>query len=147
MLGLRIHDNPVTGQCRSEGWRARVEAFLGRELGEQGHTLLEFPSPGYGKSSHSAPRRQMRRQLGTTVGRGSYTCLPMFSSPTPWVIVRPGCGSTASVTGTRRVRIAGALQSCVFYTGSYARGVVGLRLTHHLVDACSCYSCGCGLIF
>ena len=36
MLGLRIHGNPVTGQCRSEGWRARVEAFLGRELGEQG---------------------------------------------------------------------------------------------------------------
>ena len=36
MLGLRISGNPVTGQCRSEGWRARVEAFLGRELGEQG---------------------------------------------------------------------------------------------------------------
>ena len=36
MLGLRIHGNPVTGQCRSEGWRARVEAFLGHELGEQG---------------------------------------------------------------------------------------------------------------
>ena len=36
MLGLRIHDNTVTRQCRSEGWRARVEAFLGREVGEQG---------------------------------------------------------------------------------------------------------------
>jgi hypothetical protein len=39
MLGLRIRGRVVTGQCRSEGWRARVEAFLGREVGEQGaHT-------------------------------------------------------------------------------------------------------------
>jgi hypothetical protein len=39
MLGLRIRGRAVTGQCRSEGWRARVEAFLGREVGEQGaHT-------------------------------------------------------------------------------------------------------------
>jgi hypothetical protein len=36
MLGLRIHGKTVTEQCRSEGWRARVEAFLGREVGEQG---------------------------------------------------------------------------------------------------------------
>ena len=40
MLGLRIHGNTMTRQCRSEGWRARVEAFLGREVGEQGaHTF------------------------------------------------------------------------------------------------------------
>jgi len=43
MLGLRIHGNPVTGQCRSEGWRARVEAFLGRELGEQGARTSGVP--------------------------------------------------------------------------------------------------------
>ena len=36
MLGLRIHSNVVTGQCRLEGWRARVEAFLGHKVGEQG---------------------------------------------------------------------------------------------------------------
>jgi hypothetical protein len=36
MLGLRIRGRAVTGQCRSEGWRARVDAFLGREVGEQG---------------------------------------------------------------------------------------------------------------
>ena len=36
MLGLRIHGNAVTRPCRSKGWRARVEAFLGREVGEQG---------------------------------------------------------------------------------------------------------------
>lgn len=32
ILGLAITGTPVTGPCRSEGWRARVEAFLGREL-------------------------------------------------------------------------------------------------------------------
>jgi hypothetical protein len=36
MLGLRIRGRAVTGLCRSEGWRAWVEAFLGREVGEQG---------------------------------------------------------------------------------------------------------------
>jgi hypothetical protein len=34
MLGLRIRGKAVTGQCRSEGWRARVEAFLRHEVGE-----------------------------------------------------------------------------------------------------------------
>jgi hypothetical protein len=39
MLGLRIRGRVVTEQCRSEDWRARVEAFLGCEVGEQGeHT-------------------------------------------------------------------------------------------------------------
>ena len=89
----------------------------------------------------------MRRQLGTTTGRGYYTCLPAFSSPTPRVILRRGYGSTASLTGTRRVSIAGALQCWVFFTGSFARRVVGLCLEHHLVDVCTYYSCGCGLIF
>jgi hypothetical protein len=36
MLGLRVRGRAVTGQCRSEGWRAWVEAFLGRPVGEQG---------------------------------------------------------------------------------------------------------------
>jgi hypothetical protein len=36
MLGLRIRGRAVTGRCRSEGWRARVEAFLRHEVGEQG---------------------------------------------------------------------------------------------------------------
>jgi hypothetical protein len=36
MLGLRIRGRAVTEQCRLEGWRARVEAFLWREVGEQG---------------------------------------------------------------------------------------------------------------
>jgi hypothetical protein len=32
MLGLSIHGHPVTGPCKSDGWRARLEAFLGREV-------------------------------------------------------------------------------------------------------------------
>jgi hypothetical protein len=36
MLGLRIRGRAVIGQCSSEGWRARVKAFLRREVGEQG---------------------------------------------------------------------------------------------------------------
>ena len=120
---------------------------MGVSLASKGLALLEFSSPGSSKSLHSALRRQMRRQLDTTVGHGSYTCLPTFSSLMPWVTVRPRCGSTASVTRTRRVTTAGALQSYVFYTGSCARGVIGLRQTRHLVDACTCYSCGCGLVF
>ena len=67
----------------SAGQKAReheLRPSLGVSLVSKGLALLEFSSPGYGKSSHSAPRRQMRRQLGTTVERGSYTCLPTFSS-------------------------------------------------------------------
>ena len=80
----------------------------------------------------------MRRRLGNTAGRGSYTFLLAFSFQTRRVTMHPGCGSTASVTGTRRISTAGALQSCVSYTGSCARGVVGLWRTRHLVDACTC---------
>jgi hypothetical protein len=36
MLGLRVRGRAVIEQCRLEGWRARVEAFLGRPVGEQG---------------------------------------------------------------------------------------------------------------
>ncbi|XP_034583403.1 protein MAIN-LIKE 1 isoform X2 [Setaria viridis] len=36
MLGLSIRGHAVTGPCVSEGWRARVAAFLGREVEEQG---------------------------------------------------------------------------------------------------------------
>ena len=88
----------------------------------------------------------MRRQLGTTAGRGSYACLPTFSSPMPWVTLCCGCGSTALVTGTRQVSTAGALQCWVFFTGSFARRVIELHPQRHLVDACICSSCGCGLI-
>jgi hypothetical protein len=32
ILGLNVLGRAVTGQCDSGDWRARVEAFLGREL-------------------------------------------------------------------------------------------------------------------
>ena len=135
--------NSVGQRAGEHEWRPS----LGVSLASKGLALLEFPSHGYVQSSHSAPRRQMRRRLCTTAGHGSYTFLLAFSFQTRRVTMRPGCGSTASVTGTRRVSTTRALQSCVFYTGSCARGVVGLRRTRHLVDACTCYSCGCGLVF
>jgi hypothetical protein len=51
MLGLRIRGRAVTEQCRSEGWRARVEAFLGRPVGEQGErtsgVLLSWLQVGF----------------------------------------------------------------------------------------------------
>ena len=36
ILGLKIRGRAVTGQCRSDGWRDRVEGFLGVELPEAG---------------------------------------------------------------------------------------------------------------
>jgi hypothetical protein len=36
ILGLDVSGRAVTCQCGSEGWRARVEAFLGRELPVEG---------------------------------------------------------------------------------------------------------------
>jgi hypothetical protein len=36
MLGLRIRGRAVTRHIRSDGWIDRVEAFIGREVGEQG---------------------------------------------------------------------------------------------------------------
>ena len=36
ILGLDVGGRAVTGQCDSDGWRARVEAFLGRELPAEG---------------------------------------------------------------------------------------------------------------
>jgi hypothetical protein len=39
LLGLFIHGRAMTRPCRSEGWKERVEAFLGREVGDTGaHT-------------------------------------------------------------------------------------------------------------
>jgi hypothetical protein len=31
-LGLSVRGRPVIGHCRSDGWRERVVAFLGRPL-------------------------------------------------------------------------------------------------------------------
>jgi hypothetical protein len=89
----------------------------------------------------------MARQLVTTAGHGSYTCLPVFSSPTQWGTLHRGCESIASLTGTRRVSIAGALQCWLFFTSSFARRVIGLHPQSHLVDACTYFSRGCGLIY
>jgi hypothetical protein len=109
MLGLRIRGRTVIGQCRSEGWRARVEAFLGREVGEQGARTSGVLLSWFWAEFTQCPPGQTTRQFSTTVGRGSYTCSAMFSSSMEWGTLRRGCGSTASLTGTRRVTPARAL--------------------------------------
>jgi hypothetical protein len=103
-----------------------------------------FFSPGFGLSSHSVLQGWTSRQFRTTVGRGSYTCLALFSSPMERGTLCRRCGSTASQTGTRRVTTAGALLCWLSFTVSFARRVGGLHSQPHLVGVCTYSSCGCG---
>jgi hypothetical protein len=89
----------------------------------------------------------MSRQSSTTVGRGSYTCLALFFSPTERGTLRHGCGSTASRTRTRRVTTAGALQCWLSFTVGFARRIGGLHSQPRLVGVRTYSSCGCGRDF
>jgi hypothetical protein len=42
LLGLSVRGRPVIGQCRPDGWRGRVEAFLGRGLLEAGRLICFY---------------------------------------------------------------------------------------------------------
>jgi hypothetical protein len=87
----------------------------------------EFQSLGYGVSLATVLKMQMPRQLVTTVGHGSYTCLGASSSQTQRGIARRGCTSNASMTGTKRVSTVGALQCLLSFTVSFVRRVVGTQ--------------------
>jgi hypothetical protein len=104
--------------------------------------LLVFYSPGSGQSLHNILQGQMTRQFSTTAGHGSYTWSAMFSSPIERGTLHRGCGSTASLTRTRRVTTAGALQCWLSFTASFARRVSGLHSQPHLVGGCTYSSCG-----
>ena len=54
ILGLSIRGRPVTGHCRSDGWRGRVEVFLGREL----------PPAGPGTRTSGVPISWLRQEFG-----------------------------------------------------------------------------------
>uniref|UniRef100_K3YRP1 Aminotransferase-like plant mobile domain-containing protein n=1 Tax=Setaria italica TaxID=4555 RepID=K3YRP1_SETIT len=58
MLGLSIRGQPVPGPCVSEGWRARVATFLGREVEEQGTrtsgVLISWLREHFGKCPQDA---------------------------------------------------------------------------------------------
>ena len=80
ILGLKIRGRAVTGQCRSDGWRDRVEgglSFLKQdlELGPQ-----ECLSVGFGNISATVRQMPMRRQFRGTVERGYCTCSGVFFS-------------------------------------------------------------------
>jgi hypothetical protein len=144
MLGLRIHGRLVTGQCRSQGWRARVEAFLGREVGEQGACTSGVLISWLRAEFAQCP-------LGEDDQTVQYYCrawiLHLFGCvlfPDGMGSLRHRCGSTSSLTGIRRVTTVGALQCQLSFTVSFARRVGGLHSQPHLVGVCTHSSCGCG---
>jgi hypothetical protein len=120
-----------------------LDGSVTRWVSKESALLVSF-SPGFGLSSHSVLQRQTSRQFSTTVGRGSYTCLALFSSPTERATLHRGCGSTASQTRTRWVTTAGALRCWLSFTVSFARRAGDLHRQPHLVGVCTYSSCGCG---
>ena len=76
----------------------------------------------------SLPRRD-GRQLPTTAGQRSCTCLVVFSSPMGRETPRRGSTSPVSLTRTRRGAAAGLLECWGSCTGSFARRVAGVRRT------------------
>jgi hypothetical protein len=141
MLGLRIRGRAVTGQCRSEGWRARMEAFLGREVGEQGErtsgVLLSWLRAELAQCPPGADEQTVQYYCRAWILH-LFGC---FLFPDETGTLRRGCGSTASQTGTMRVTIAGALQCWLSFTVSFARRVGGLHSQPYLVGVCTYSSC------
>ena len=78
-----IRGRAVTGHCRSDGWRAWVEGFLGRELPAAGPTTRtsECLLVGFGSNLANAQMMPMTRQFPSTVELGYYTCVGVFFSP------------------------------------------------------------------
>jgi len=99
---------------------------LGVSLASKGLALLEFPSHGYVQSSHSAPRRQMRRRLCTTAGRGSYTFLLAFSFQTRRVTMRPRCKITNILSNKSLIRYILSLNIVLYNRGCHV--VYAVRL-------------------
>ena len=86
-----------------------MEAFLGRELGEQGaHTsgvLISWLQQEFAQCLEKVDEETVGYYYRTWILH-LFACV-LF--PDAMGEVRPGCGSTASVTGTRRVTTIGAL--------------------------------------
>jgi hypothetical protein len=94
ILGLDVTGTTVTGQCDSEGWRARVEAFLGRELPAEGVDRTAGVRITCSVSRLvCALLMLMRIQSNSIVGLGSCACLVVSSSQTQQETARHGCTS------------------------------------------------------
>jgi hypothetical protein len=87
-LGLSVRGCPVTGQCKLDGgveWRpSSGEHFLRWDQ-------LPEPQEYLARNLLSVRTMQTRRQLPTTTGLGSFTCLVVCSSLTAQVTPRLGC--------------------------------------------------------
>jgi hypothetical protein len=95
IFGLDVGGRAVTGQCDSNGWRARVEAFLGRELPAEGVERTAGVGITWLRQSFGvcALLMLMRVQSSSIVELGSCTCLVVSSSQTPQETARLGCTS------------------------------------------------------
>ena len=83
-LGVSVRGRLAIEHYRPDGWRDRVEAFLGRPLPLEatGTRTTGYLLTGSGRTLLNVQQVQTRRQLPTTVGLGSCTCLGVFSSLT-----------------------------------------------------------------
>ena len=124
-----------------------MEAFLGRELGEQGARTSGVPMSWLRVEFAQCPEEADEDIVGYYCRAWILHLFAYVLFPDATGDTTRGCGSTASLTGTRRVSTTRALQCWVLFTGNFARRVVGLCPHRHLVDACTCSSCGCGLIY
>jgi hypothetical protein len=128
-LGASVRGRPVIGHCRSDGWRDKVEAFLGRPLPPEamGYRTTGVYIPGSGRTLLSVRPMQTRRQLPTTARLGSCTCLGVFSSLMRRGTPRHGCTSPASLTRTPQ-GVTAELPVCwSSYTATSVRCVVEVR--------------------
>jgi hypothetical protein len=116
----------VTEQCRSDGWKARVKAFLGHEVGEQGActsgVLLSWLRAEFVQCPPGADDQRVQHYCRAWILH-LFGCV-LFPDGTG--TLHRECGSTASLTGTRQVTTAGALQCWLSFTASFARRVGSL---------------------
>jgi hypothetical protein len=120
IFGLSIRGFAVTGNVVSDGWEARVTAFLGRPLPD-----LE---PGKKRRTSGVPLRWLRAQfaprlLPTTAMLGCCTCLVRSSFLTGPVTRRRGCTSIVYSTGMTLATGVGVRLCLRTYTVSCARHV------------------------
>ena len=87
ILGLSIRGRPVTGHFRSDGWRGRVEAFLGRE----------FPAAGPATRTSGVPISWLRQQFGHCPNDADEQTVSQYCRA--WILHMFGCVLFPDSTG------------------------------------------------